>query len=110
MYCNGRHKGYSPIVCVQDVSFLTKEKMGFVKQNTNLFIFPTNETTQLKRGLTSNSIIDSEIAADLHTHPFEYMYNVYDKKRGKVYLLDRRASKASENYRHQLRLHQTYDD
>ena len=100
MYCNGRHKGYSPIVCCQDVSFLTKDRMGFVKQNTNLFIFPTKETSHMIKDLSKNNIIDSEVAADLHTYPYDFMYNVVDKRRGRVYLLDRRGMKTSESYRH----------
>ena len=53
--------------------------------------FPTKETSHMIKDLSKNNIIDSEVAADLHTYPYNFMYNVVDKRRGRVYLLDRRV-------------------
>lgn len=103
LYCNGRHKGYSPILCCQEVGFLNKSAMGYVKQNSHLFIFPTKETPSLVKGLKQHGIINGDIIQDLHTQPHDYMYNILDKKRGEVYLLDRRIPKESETFKSQLR-------
>jgi len=105
LFCNGRHKGYSPILCCQEVGFLAKDKMGYVKSNAHLFIFPTNETRTMLNGLRQHGIVTQEQAQLLHTNANQYMYNVVDKKRGNIYLLDRQGSKSSQTLKDQLQLY-----
>ena len=102
LFCNGRHKGYSVILCVQEVSFLAKERMGYVKSNAHLVITPTAETKSMLSGLRQHNIVDSNLMEQLSFNESPYMYNVIGKKRGRVYLLDRREGKESETLKSQL--------
>ena len=103
LYCNGRHKGFSPITSCQEIGFLTKDQMGFCKQNSHLIIFPTAKIPNLIKGLQQHNIISNEQIADLHTSRHPYMFNVVDKKRGAVYLLDRRPEVECREFKKQLR-------
>ena len=102
LFCNGRHKGYSIILCVQEVGFLKKEAMGYVKSNSHLVITPTAETKSMLNGLKQHGIVDNNLQEQLSFAESPYMYNVIDKKRGRVYLLDRRSGKDSELLKSQL--------
>jgi len=87
------------------VDFLAKDKMGYIKSNAHLFIFPTNETKTMLNGLRQHGIVRHDQAQLLHTNADQYMYNVVDKKRGDIYLLDRQGSKHSQTLKDQLQLY-----
>jgi len=103
LFCNGRHKGYTLILCCQEVAFLAKDCIGYVNSDAHLIIFPTNETKTMMSALRQHGIVTQDQCGLLHTNLDSYMYNVVDKKRGEIYLLDRRTSQSSKTLREQLK-------
>ena len=87
---------------MQEESFLKKEAIGYVKSNSHLVITPTAETKSMLNGLKQHGIVDNNLQEQLSFAESPYMYNVIDKRRGRVYLLDRRSGKDSEILKSQL--------
>lgn len=97
LYINGRHKGYLPILCCQEISYLRKDSLGYVRSNCHLLIIPTAETRSMMKSLIQQSIITPEMEDLLFINPEPYMYNIIDRSKQDVYLLDRRSNPQREH-------------